>query len=148
MWDNLAPRTAQVESVRAALLLVASGETPLGVVYGSDALAGPRVKVLATFPESSHPPIVYPVAKVKASAHPQAAAFVLAADAGGRGDLPRSQIQESTVGWVERSETHRHALERWVSLRSTHPTPYPSYASGVLAPACSTSPPPNSLPSR
>src|SRR3546814_490041 len=72
----------------------------------------------------------------------------LAADAGGRGDLPRSRIQESTVGWVERSETHRHALERRVSLRSTHPTPYPSYASGVLAPACSTSPPPNSLPSR
>src|SRR3546814_2878307 len=76
MWDNLAPRTAQVENVRAALLLVARGETPLGVVYGSDALAEPRVKVLATFPESSHPPIVYPVAKVKASAHPQAAAFV------------------------------------------------------------------------
>src|SRR3546814_1086552 len=77
MWDNLAPRTAQVENVRAALLLVARGETPLGVVYGSDALVEPRVKVLATFPESSHPPIVYPVAKVKASAHPQAAAFVL-----------------------------------------------------------------------
>src|SRR3546814_2231590 len=38
MWDNLAPRTAQVENVRAALLLVARGETPLGVVYGSDAL--------------------------------------------------------------------------------------------------------------
>src|SRR3546814_19558034 len=31
MWDNLAPRTAQVENVRAALLLVARGETPLGV---------------------------------------------------------------------------------------------------------------------
>src|SRR3546814_18177713 len=66
MWDNLAPRTAQVENVRAALLLVARGETPLGVVYGSDALAEPRVTVLATFPESSHPPIVYPVGKVKA----------------------------------------------------------------------------------
>src|SRR5690606_9434168 len=76
MWEGLASRTAQVESVRAALLLVARGETPLGVVYGSDALAEPRVKVLATFPEDSHPPIVYPVAKVKASTHPQAAAFV------------------------------------------------------------------------
>lgn len=76
MWDGLAPRTAQVENVRAALLLVARGETPLGVVYGSDALAEPRVKVLATFPEDSHPPIVYPAAKVEASAHPRAAAFV------------------------------------------------------------------------
>src|SRR3546814_12554308 len=56
MWDNLAPRTAQVENVRAALLLVARGETPLGVVYGSDALAATRVQGLATVPDSSHPP--------------------------------------------------------------------------------------------
>jgi len=76
LWDGLAPRTAQAENVRAALLLVARGETPLGVVYGSDALAEPGVKVLATFPQGAHAPIVYPVAKVKASTHPQAAAFV------------------------------------------------------------------------
>ncbi|MFC3716733.1 molybdate ABC transporter substrate-binding protein [Luteimonas soli] len=76
MWDALQPRAAEAENVRAALLLVARGETPLGVVYGSDAKAEPRVKVLATFPQDSHPPIVYPVAKVKASRHPQAAAFV------------------------------------------------------------------------
>jgi molybdate transport system substrate-binding protein len=76
MWDALAPRTAQAENVRAALLLVARGEAPLGVVYGSDAKAEPRVRVLATFPEGSHPPIVYPAARVKGSRHPQAAAFV------------------------------------------------------------------------
>jgi molybdate transport system substrate-binding protein len=76
MWDALQSRTAESESVRAALLLVARGETPLGVVYGSDARAEPRVRVLATFPEGSHPAIVYPVAKVRASRHPQAAAFV------------------------------------------------------------------------
>ncbi len=76
MWEALRPRTAEAENVRAALLLVARGETPLGVVYGSDARAEPRVKVLATFPQRAHPPIVYPVAKVKASTHPQAAAFV------------------------------------------------------------------------
>jgi molybdate transport system substrate-binding protein len=76
MWDALQPRAAESENVRAALLLVARGETPLGVVYGSDALAEPRARVLATFPEDSHPPIVYPAAKVKASAHPRAAAFV------------------------------------------------------------------------
>lgn len=76
MWNALRPRVAEAENVRAALLLVARGETPLGVVYGSDALAEPRVRVLATFPEDTHPPIVYPVARVKASMHPQAAAFV------------------------------------------------------------------------
>lgn len=76
MWQGLAPRAAQAENVRAALLLVARGETPLGVVYGSDAKAEPRVKVLSVFPADSHPPIVYPAAKLAASTHPQAAAFV------------------------------------------------------------------------
>jgi molybdate transport system substrate-binding protein len=75
-WEALQPRLAESENVRAALLLVARGEAPLGVVYGSDAQAEPRVKVLATFPADSHPDIVYPVAKLRASAHPQAQAFV------------------------------------------------------------------------
>lgn len=83
MWDALAPRVAETENVRAALLLVARREAPLGVVYGSDALAEPRVRVLATFPDASHPAIVYPAARVAASTHPSAAGFVdwLASDA-------------------------------------------------------------------
>ena len=76
MWKALAPRAAEAENVRAALLLVARGETPLGVVYGSDARAEPRVKVLATFPAGTHPPIVYPLARLRGSAHPRAADFV------------------------------------------------------------------------
>ncbi|MGY0613240.1 MULTISPECIES: molybdate ABC transporter substrate-binding protein [unclassified Luteimonas] len=76
MWDMLAPRVAGVENVRAALMLVARGEAPLGVVYGSDARAEPRVRVLATFPADSHPQIVYPAARVAASRHPQAAGLV------------------------------------------------------------------------
>jgi len=77
MWDTVEPRVAGVENVRAALMLVARGEAPLGVVYGSDARAEPRVRVLATFPAGSHPEIVYPAAKVAASRHPHAAGFVL-----------------------------------------------------------------------
>ena len=76
MWDALQPRLAQAENVRAALLLVARAEAPLGVVYGSDARAEPRVRVLAVFPPGSHPDIVYPVARVLASRQAQAAAFV------------------------------------------------------------------------
>ena len=72
----LAPRVAEAENVRAALMLVARGETPLGVVYGSDARAQPAVRVVATFPENTHPPIVYPVARIAASRHPEAAKFV------------------------------------------------------------------------
>ena len=76
MWDALQPRAAETDNVRAALLLVSRGEAPLGVVYGSDAKADPGVRILATFPATSHPPIIYPVARVAASRNPQAAAFV------------------------------------------------------------------------
>lgn len=76
MWDALKSRTAEAENVRAALLLVARGEAPLGVVYGSDAKAEPRVRVLAVFPPGSHPLIVYPVARIRASTQPRAAEFV------------------------------------------------------------------------
>jgi len=74
-WDALSPRLAEAESVRAALMLVSRGEAPLGIVYGSDAQAEPKVKVVGTFPATSHPPIVYPVAPL-AKASPQARAFV------------------------------------------------------------------------
>lgn len=76
MWTALQPRLAEAENVRAALLLVARGDAPLGVVYASDARAEPRVALLATFPDDSHPPIVYPAARVAASTHPQAQAFL------------------------------------------------------------------------
>ena len=62
LWDQVKDSLAQSENVRAALRLVALGEAPLGVVYASDAVAEPGVSVLATFPETSHRPIVYPAA--------------------------------------------------------------------------------------
>jgi molybdate transport system substrate-binding protein len=62
LWGALAPHVAQTDSVRSALALVARSEAPLGVVYGTDALAEPRVQVVARFPKDSHPPITYPVA--------------------------------------------------------------------------------------
>ncbi len=76
VWPSLQPRVAEVENVRAALMLVARGEAPLGVVYASDARAEPAVRIVASFPENSHPPIVYPVARLASSTHPQALAFI------------------------------------------------------------------------
>lgn len=75
-WDKVKDKVAQADNVRAALLLVARGEAPLGIVYTTDAAAEPKVKVIATFPEDSHPPIVYPVAVTKDSANPDALAFL------------------------------------------------------------------------
>ncbi|WP_440984991.1 molybdate ABC transporter substrate-binding protein [Xanthomonas sontii] len=73
-WDSVQPRLAESESVRSALMLVARGEAPLGIVYGSDAQAEPKVRVVATFPADSHAPIVYPVAPLRASPQAKAAA--------------------------------------------------------------------------
>lgn len=60
LWVNLQPHLAETDNVRAALALVARGETPLGIVYASDAMAEPRVHVVAEFDAQSHPLIVYP----------------------------------------------------------------------------------------
>jgi molybdate transport system substrate-binding protein len=74
-WTAVEPKMAMVESVRAALALVARGEAVLGIVYSTDAKVEPNVKVVGTFPEDSHPPIVYPVA-LTATAKPEAARYL------------------------------------------------------------------------
>lgn len=75
-WDRLKDKIAQADNVRAALLLVSRGEAPFGIVYATDAAADPQVRVVATFPEDSHPPIVYPVAVTRDSTNPDAATFL------------------------------------------------------------------------
>jgi molybdate transport system substrate-binding protein len=75
VWDEVAPRLARAENVRVALLYVTRGEAPLGIVYASDALIDKGVRVVDTFPEDTHEPIVYPIALTK-SAKKQTAGFV------------------------------------------------------------------------
>jgi molybdate transport system substrate-binding protein len=62
IWPTVEHKLAQAQNVRVALAYVARGETPLGIVYETDAKVEPGVKVVGVFPESSHPPITYPVA--------------------------------------------------------------------------------------
>ncbi|MBV8537858.1 MAG: molybdate ABC transporter substrate-binding protein [Alphaproteobacteria bacterium] len=76
VWSQVSGSVAQAENVRAALALVARGEAPYGIVYATDAASEPSVAVAGTFPESSHPPIVYPAALLKESSNPDAAAFL------------------------------------------------------------------------
>ena len=76
VWPSVQGKVAQAENVRAALLLVSRGEAPLGIVYTTDATADPGVRIVDTFPENSHPPILYPVAMTAASRHGDAAAFL------------------------------------------------------------------------
>ena len=74
VWGSVKDRIAAAENVRAALFLVARGEAPLGIVYRTDAKVEPGVRIVATFPPGSHPPIVYPMALTK-EAGTAAAAF-------------------------------------------------------------------------
>ncbi len=76
LWPNVAGKVAGAESVRAALLLVSRGEAPYGIVYRTDAAADANVKVVGTFPEDSHPPIIYPVAITADSRNADAAAYL------------------------------------------------------------------------
>ncbi|HUC69636.1 MAG TPA: molybdate ABC transporter substrate-binding protein [Stellaceae bacterium] len=76
VWESVAPHIAGAENVRAALLFVDRKETPLGVVYATDAASDPKVEIAAVFPEDSHPPIIYPVALTATSNNPEAAKFL------------------------------------------------------------------------
>ena len=75
LWDAVEPKLAMVGNVRAALVLVARGEAPLGIVYATDAKVEPAVKIVGVFPDDSHEPIVYPVAATR-TAKPAAVLYL------------------------------------------------------------------------
>ena len=75
VWNDVADRLVRADNVRSALAFIARGETPLGIVYETDAKVEKRVRVVGFFPADSHPPIVYPVA-VTAQARPAARQFI------------------------------------------------------------------------
>jgi len=76
VWTSVESRIARTDNVRAALMLVARGEAPLGIVYATDAIAEPKVRIVDTFPEPTHPAIVYPIAIVASSRSPGARRLV------------------------------------------------------------------------
>ena len=61
-WKAAEPKLAQAENVRATLAYVARGETPVGIVYETDAKVEPNVKIVGVFPAGSHQPVIYPAA--------------------------------------------------------------------------------------
>lgn len=62
VWSQVQGKIAAADNVRSALLLVARGEAPYGIVYKTDANAEKRVRIAGVFPAGSHAPIVYPLA--------------------------------------------------------------------------------------
>ena len=76
VWRSVEGRLARTENARSALAFVARAEAPLGIVYDTDAKVEPRVRIVGLFPDSSHPPIVYPIALIAGATSPGAAAFL------------------------------------------------------------------------
>jgi len=75
VWSQVQGQVARAENVRGALNFVARGEAPLGIVYDTDAMVEPAVRIVGLFPDDSHPPILYPAALLK-GATPAAEAFL------------------------------------------------------------------------
>ena len=73
LLDSLQSKFVFGNTVRNVLAAVESGNAELGMVYASDAQLSNQVKVLATAPAGAHPPIVYPIAALKSTPHPEAA---------------------------------------------------------------------------
>ena len=76
-WDALNRRLARTDNVRSALALVERGEAPIGIVYQTDADISAQVKIIGTFPQSSHQAITYPMAMIENDPQNKAAKFML-----------------------------------------------------------------------
>lgn len=61
------------KDVRQVLTYVETGNADAGLVYATDAATSGRVRVIATAPESSHDPIIYPVVVIRGSREAAAA---------------------------------------------------------------------------
>lgn len=75
-WAAAEPKLAQAENVRATLAFVARGETPVGIVYETDAKIEPKVKIVGVFPDDSYPPVTYPAAATSAGTNAAAARYL------------------------------------------------------------------------
>jgi molybdate transport system substrate-binding protein len=73
IYDAVNSKAVLAKDVRQVLTYVETENVDAGIVYATDALSSPKVKVVARAPESSHSPVIYPVAAIKGSKNPAAA---------------------------------------------------------------------------
>ncbi len=73
LWNAVQSKLVLAKDVRQVLTYVETGNADAGIVYATDAAQSGGVKVVALAPAGSHPPVVYPAAVLRRSAHPAAA---------------------------------------------------------------------------
>ena len=71
--DKVNSKAVYAKDVRQVLNYVATGNVDAGIVYRTDAQVSDNVQIVATAPETSHSPVIYPIAVIKDSDHPEAA---------------------------------------------------------------------------
>lgn len=79
IWDELenGKKLMMAKDVREVLAFVENEAVQAGAVYRTDAMISDKVEVAAVAPEGSHAPVIYPVAVIKDSAHPEEAKALL-----------------------------------------------------------------------
>jgi molybdate transport system substrate-binding protein len=73
MYEKLKSKLVLAKDVRQVLTYVATGNVDAGIVYATDAQTSSQVTIVATAPEDSHSPVIYPLAVIKSSKNVQAA---------------------------------------------------------------------------
>lgn len=72
-WNKLIDKMVPLDTVRAALAAVETGNAEAGFVYKTDALISKKVKIAIEIPLAEGPKITYPVAVLKDAKQPEAA---------------------------------------------------------------------------
>ena len=85
IWDKIQGKIIFAKDARTVLAYVDTGNVDAGIVYKTDAASSAKVKILATAPEGSHQPILYPAAILTATKNQKAAEEFLAFLAGPEG---------------------------------------------------------------
>ena len=67
IWGKIKDKAVLAKDVRTVLTYVETGNVEAGIVYKTDAISSDKVRIVATAPEGSHQPIVYPVAVLSAT---------------------------------------------------------------------------------
>lgn len=67
LYEKLSPKFVLGKDVRQVLTYVATGNADAGIVYATDTKTSSDVTVVATAPEDSHSPVIYPLAIIKNS---------------------------------------------------------------------------------
>jgi molybdate transport system substrate-binding protein len=76
VWASVRDKIAIPGGSRAVLTKVAHGEFPLGIIWQTDAAGEQAIRIVGALPESSHPPIVYPLAVLAKSTHESVASYL------------------------------------------------------------------------